>query len=270
MLTWSEEQVRSAAEVFELEAGYLKGRMQVNARRVGIIHEMLARRGVAADRCDLLEVGSHLGLGLLAWRSQGRRVGLELYQKNVDRSNAIGQLLGEKAEFVQGSAERLPFESASFDVVQSHHVIEHMDPAIWPAYLSEMARVLRPGGYSIVSFPHYDHPIEVHYRIPFLHWLPPRMRPAVSRLSLRRSHVKQSSRTYEVTDGAASQVSFTEFPKASEVRRLASAAFKEVEDVTREFLDSPAMREKLGGAHGLALLLADTWVCPERKLLLRA
>lgn len=270
-MVWSDQQVQSAARLLQLDAGFLTGRIQVNVRRIGIVHEILARRGVAAERCDLLEVGSHLGLGLMAWHSEGRRTGVELYEKNVERSSAVAQLLCEKVEFLQGSAERLPFEASSFDVVQSHHVMEHMDPAIWPMYLSEMARVLRPKGYAIVSFPHFHYPIEVHYGLPFLHWLPPRVRPAVSRLSPRRRHVEQAQRTYAVTDGAARQVSFTEFPKTAEVLRLARSAFSEVEDVTREFLEAPAMRAAVGRTrYQLALALADTWVCPERKLLLRA
>lgn len=45
--------------------------------------------------------------------------------------------------------ERLPFRSESFDVVLSNQVIEHL----WfqTAFLEEILRILRPGGYAVVS-----------------------------------------------------------------------------------------------------------------------
>jgi len=45
---------------------------------------------------------------------------------------------------VEGSAEELPFESASFDVVISNGVIDLIPDK--DAVFSEIARVLRPGG----------------------------------------------------------------------------------------------------------------------------
>jgi SAM-dependent methyltransferase len=46
--------------------------------------------------------------------------------------------------FVQGDGVRLPFRDASFDLVLSHEVIEHIYAA--GPYLEECYRVLRPGG----------------------------------------------------------------------------------------------------------------------------
>ena len=54
---------------------------------------------------------------------------------------------------VPASAAELPFEDADFDVVLSLEMLEHLPAAIRPAALSEMFRVLRPGGRMIVTFP---------------------------------------------------------------------------------------------------------------------
>ncbi|HEX6714887.1 MAG TPA: methyltransferase domain-containing protein [Thermoleophilaceae bacterium] len=54
---------------------------------------------------------------------------------------------------VEGSANALPFEDASFDVVLSAEMLEHVPADARRAALSEMFRVLRPGGRMIVTFP---------------------------------------------------------------------------------------------------------------------
>jgi SAM-dependent methyltransferase len=51
----------------------------------------------------------------------------------------------------QGEAEHLPYEDASFDLVTGLDVVEHLDDDV--AGLSEMRRVLRPGGYALLFVP---------------------------------------------------------------------------------------------------------------------
>jgi demethylmenaquinone methyltransferase / 2-methoxy-6-polyprenyl-1,4-benzoquinol methylase len=56
--------------------------------------------------------------------------------------------LGDDVELVEGTAERLPFEDASFDALTFTYLLRYVaDPA---ATLRELARVVRPGG-SIAS-----------------------------------------------------------------------------------------------------------------------
>jgi demethylmenaquinone methyltransferase / 2-methoxy-6-polyprenyl-1,4-benzoquinol methylase len=56
--------------------------------------------------------------------------------------------LGEDVRLVEGSAERLPFDDASFDGLTFTYLLRYVaDP---PATLRELARVVRPGG-SIAS-----------------------------------------------------------------------------------------------------------------------
>jgi SAM-dependent methyltransferase len=51
----------------------------------------------------------------------------------------------------QGEAEHLPFEDGSFDLVTALDVVEHLDDDV--AGLSEMRRILRPGGYALLFVP---------------------------------------------------------------------------------------------------------------------
>ena len=55
------------------------------------------------------------------------------------------------------NSERLPFEDCRFDVVISHHVIEHMVDQ--DLHLQEVYRVLKPGGISYLATPNKTSPI---------------------------------------------------------------------------------------------------------------
>lgn len=76
----------------------------------------------------------------------------------------------------------LPFAEATFDVVISNHVIEHVgDTAAQKQHLSEIERVLRSGGQAYLAVPNRWMLTEPHYRIKFLSWLPHRWRSSYLR-----------------------------------------------------------------------------------------
>ena len=79
-----------------------------------------------------------------------------------------------------------PFDDASFDVVVSNHVIEHVgDRDAQLRHLQEVARVLTPDGTVYVAVPHRWQLVENHYRLPALSWLPRRAADAYLR-AMRR------------------------------------------------------------------------------------
>ncbi len=64
-----------------------------------------------------------------------------LARKHVQRAGLDGRI-----EILAGAATNLPFPLGRFDVVLSSHVIKHLDDATLVLALSEVARVLSPGG----------------------------------------------------------------------------------------------------------------------------
>ena len=66
--------------------------------------------------------------------------------------------------------EQLPFEPASFDIVLSNHVIEHVQNQ--QLHLDEVLRVLKPGGILYLATPNRYWITDPHYRLPFINWLP--------------------------------------------------------------------------------------------------
>jgi SAM-dependent methyltransferase len=109
------------------------------------------RAAVAPSATDrVLDVGC--GPGLVA-RTLAPRVrsfvGVDVTPAMIERARALAAGAGlSNAEFVVGDAVALSFEAASFDVVVTRLALHHMpDPG---AVLSEVARVLRPGGRLVV------------------------------------------------------------------------------------------------------------------------
>ncbi|MDQ3671713.1 MAG: class I SAM-dependent methyltransferase [Actinomycetota bacterium] len=75
--------------------------------------------------------------------------------------------------YVQGDACALPFADGEFDVVFSNAVIEHVgDRARQRLLVSEAVRV---GRRVFLTTPNRRFPIEVHTRLPLVHWLPDRL-----------------------------------------------------------------------------------------------
>lgn len=81
---------------------------------------------------------------------------------------------------INGASERLPFNPASFDVILSHEVLEHVNDD--RRSMEEMVRVLRPGGVILLFIPNLGYPYETHGvywrgryhfgNIPLVHYLP--------------------------------------------------------------------------------------------------
>lgn len=76
--------------------------------------------------------------------------------------------------------ERLPFADNQFDIVFSNATIEHVGSHREQAlFVAELLRVSRK---AFIATPNRWFPIELHTRLPFVHWLP----PAIFRAIIRR------------------------------------------------------------------------------------
>lgn len=93
--------------------------------------------------------GEGYGSKLLAG-SAAEVVGVDLNAAAIEHaSTRYGKR--DKLSFREADCTRLPFEDASFDAVVSFETIEHIEGQ--EAMLSEFARLLRPGGFLILSSP---------------------------------------------------------------------------------------------------------------------
>jgi SAM-dependent methyltransferase len=72
--------------------------------------------------------------------------------------------------YVQGDACDLPFEDGAFDVVFSNAVIEHVGGRERQRKL--VSEAIRVGRRVFITTPNRLFPVEVHTRLPLVHWLP--------------------------------------------------------------------------------------------------
>jgi ubiquinone/menaquinone biosynthesis C-methylase UbiE len=93
----------------------------------------------------VLELGCGAAQWTLALRRAGAHaVGIDLSEAQLAHARRAARACAEPAALVHGSAERLPFRAASFDLVFCDHGATSFAPP--EATVAEAARVLRPGG----------------------------------------------------------------------------------------------------------------------------
>ncbi len=106
--------------------------------------------------------------------SAGTLIGLEIDFKRA------GEAHKQSPNITNAASEQLPFPTASFDVVLSHEMLEHvLNDRLT---VEEMVRVLKPGGVIVLFVPNLGYPYETHGmywrgryyfgNIPFIHYLP--------------------------------------------------------------------------------------------------
>jgi SAM-dependent methyltransferase len=152
-------------------------------RAVPLPPARLRRRvGLTSSREEFLAVGSQMSEAILG-AFEERRLPAETYGRWLDFGCGSGRL----ARFLFAAAERdlhgvdvdrsairwarrhlgpgfvatgvrppLPFPAAAFDVVCAISVFTHLDEPMQLAWLRELRRVLRPGGFLIASTHHED------------------------------------------------------------------------------------------------------------------
>jgi ubiquinone/menaquinone biosynthesis C-methylase UbiE len=164
---------------------------------LGNVHgSALGRRGIS-KRLDalggfiplrgerLLDIGCATGEYtefLAAGFSATDAIDIEPERLNVFKEHLAAQTLEHPIVVTQMSAEDMSFGDATFDMVTAIEVLEHV-PNL-DATLSEVHRVLRPGGHLLVTGPNRFFPLESHgflfrgrrhppIAFPFLPWIPP-------------------------------------------------------------------------------------------------
>ncbi len=135
----------------------------------------MVRRHVPLEGKRVLDVGCGVGMYTQAFRRYTPHVfGIEVEAARARQARSRVQGV------VQAVGENLPFADATFDLVFSHEVLEHVDDDRRCA--REMVRVTRPGGHLAIFVPNRLYFFETHgvywrgqYHFgnkPLVNWLP--------------------------------------------------------------------------------------------------
>jgi ubiquinone/menaquinone biosynthesis C-methylase UbiE len=104
---------------------------------------------------NVIDLGCGTGDLVPFYASKGvRYTGLDLSNRMIERAtcNFVGKGFSNQIRFIAGDCENLPFQGGEFDTLSAIALIEYLpDPN---KALNEISRVLKPGGYALLTVPH--------------------------------------------------------------------------------------------------------------------
>lgn len=135
-------------------------------------------------RLHLLEVGCGAG-GIAHYFGTHPKLRYDVTGVDVHDNRQIR----EGFKFLKVNNVQLPFPDASFDLVITNHVIEHVGGIRDQlTHIKEIRRVLSPLGQCYFAAPNHWMVTEPHYNLMFLSWLPHGMRSRYLRIAGKRTH----------------------------------------------------------------------------------
>ncbi len=156
-------------------------------------------RSLPAGALDVLDVGCGYGHTAIELARHCRYVvGIEPSLPLVGHARELlGQSGQSNVEFRQGGVYELS-ETSRYDLIVLDNVFEHLPDQ--PRALQTLSSALRPGGVIFLLMPNKLWPIEVHYRLPLLSYLP---------LRLANRYLRWSGRGADYTDASYAPTYFS-------------------------------------------------------------
>jgi len=135
---------------------------------------------IKANHLKILDIGGTIPF----WKSfpdlyKNDRISITIVNINTD------EIRDENLHLISGDACALPFQDNSFSVVHSNSVIEHVGH--WREMERMAAEVQRLASCYFVQTPNMWFPIEPHFKLPFVHWLPEQTRASIVQATGRSS-----------------------------------------------------------------------------------
>jgi ubiquinone/menaquinone biosynthesis C-methylase UbiE len=196
-----------------------------------ILHEISREPAVGAM---VLDFGCGNGDLVAAFRSMGfQAFGCDL---KFEEGEHLQQRRGAGLiRLITVDPYRLPFEDSSFDVVVSDEVFEHVTD--YPTAISEIRRVLKPGGGSLHIFPSRYRFIEPHVYVPMGTVIQSRLWLRLwAHLGVRNEYQDGFSAKETARLNAEWLPKYTNYLKKQQIHRYFSAEFSFVRFCEAEFL----------------------------------
>ncbi len=173
------------------QAAYNRVARQKKAKTItAVLHDFL---GNDLRILSLLDVGCSTGI-ITDYLSNyfGEVVGIDTDEPAIQYAKE--NFTQNRVRFHFGSAMDIPFPKAHFDVVTCAHVYEHVPNA--DRLMTEIHRVLKPGGTCYFAAGNRINLMEPHHRLPFLSVLPRPLAHLYMRVSGKGSHYPEKHLSY--------------------------------------------------------------------------
>lgn len=207
----------------ELSARFRGRRNRLLADRLGYLAGAVSAR--QGRRLKIVDVGGAPGF----WRTLDLDIPADVVLVNIEPESAPanhGQIAFESAA---GDARDLSrWGDRSFDVVISNSVIEHVGQ--WADIVRAAGEMTRLAGHGWVQTPAFAFPVEPHFALPLVHWLPVQLRAALIPYLPRQGYEHLSGGTVDDARRAVEEINLL---TAREVRFL--------------FPQADMLREKVAG-----------------------
>jgi len=132
---------------------------------------------------DLFSSGCGSAGDLLVMHQMGAKsvTGVEVDEELANLARIRLKSAGDvKFDISTYAGRKLPYDDDTFDIITSIHVVEHVGHV--RLYLSELLRVLRPGGILFMDCPNRFYPYEQHTMLKYVHLLPHAVRDVLMRM----------------------------------------------------------------------------------------
>jgi SAM-dependent methyltransferase len=111
------------------------------------LRPVLARAVVGHARARILDCGCGTGSNLAMLDPYGAVYGFDLTWRGLQFAHEHG-----RRRIAQASIDSIPFRTASFDLVTSFDVFQTLPDQVEHGAMSEIARILKPGGAAVFNF----------------------------------------------------------------------------------------------------------------------
>lgn len=147
------------------------GRMEKASKVVAVLSDYFGNR---AAQVTAVDIGCSTGIMTRHFAGAfGCVIGLDNDHVGVLHGRRLAEQAGvpsSKLQFLAGDGCAMPLATNSVDAVICNQVYEHVDDQ--PALMSEIYRILKPGGACYFGIGTRHVLVEGHYKLPFLSWVP--------------------------------------------------------------------------------------------------
>jgi ubiquinone/menaquinone biosynthesis C-methylase UbiE len=145
---------------------------ETRKRKAEFVHKLISATNITPKETQVLEVGCHTGVFAMTLANRYMNwTGVDIDQHALQQAvSSVATKELNNVIFLSANAEDLPFANNSYDLVICNHIYEHIPNP--EKMLSEISRVLRPGGICYFSAGNRFALIEPHHRVLFLSWFP--------------------------------------------------------------------------------------------------